>query len=119
MADRLSDRRLGGAVKWCGESRAKSGTRLDWTAQNRLIEAMALHQLGKTDDANTAFQEALESFEAAFPDDPTKLTSRTGWIDYVDCLILRREAEQQFGVPKQADDVPSETDRPPSVEGGD
>jgi tetratricopeptide (TPR) repeat protein len=96
-AYRISD--FTGALKWCEKSRRLS-EREDYRAQNLFVEAMALHQLGRPQDARLSFDEAVNATRRAFPDFyygvPRQEAFGEGlpdWIDYVDCELRRREAE--------------------------
>ena len=71
----------------------------------RLIEAMSLQQLGKTDEANSLLKRARNEIEAKFAKPLGVGDSDSGvWFDWVIARILLREADASFGTtPETAD----------------
>ena len=59
---------------------------------------MALYQIGKADEAQAAYGEAMKLSRKAFPNAANGLKSiGFSWIDWIDIDLLRREAE---GLPR-------------------
>jgi serine/threonine protein kinase/tetratricopeptide (TPR) repeat protein len=86
------------ALKWCAESRGLTD-RHDYTAQNLVIEAMSLHQLGKTSDAKATFDQAVAASQRAFPQPDAVLNQRgMFWLDWAMFELLRREAATLLGL---------------------
>jgi serine/threonine protein kinase/Tfp pilus assembly protein PilF len=100
-----------GALNWCAQSR-KSNGRNDRVAQNLFVEAMATHRLKKPSEAKMTFDQAVRAMQRAFPDAEMSAYQSAGlmpeWIDYLDCVILRREAEALLEI-ANGDDATSET----------
>jgi serine/threonine protein kinase/cytochrome c-type biogenesis protein CcmH/NrfG len=104
-----------GALKWCAESRALRTGREDKQAQNLFVEAMATHQLGETSKAHATLDEAMRAMQRAFPNAQSSAHPTGGmmpeWIDYLDCVLLRSEAEALLKVTVENDATP-ETNTP-------
>jgi tetratricopeptide (TPR) repeat protein len=82
-----------GALKWCAESRGLTKV-VEYVAQNRLVEAMALRQLGKVEEAEAAYDDAMNSRQKAFPGATIGIMpGGPDWIDLVIVELLRREAD--------------------------
>jgi tetratricopeptide (TPR) repeat protein len=80
------------ALKWCAESRDLT-KKDEYHAQNLLVEAMALRQLGKVDDAEAAYDDATNFLQKAFPGETIGIVGGDrDWIDWVVVELLRREA---------------------------
>ena len=88
------------ALKWSRQSRKHTQLMRDsptstayfyYDAENLVVEAMALHQLGRTDEAQQAYREASKCASAAFPFAPNHLGSN--WIDWVMYETLRHKRQ--------------------------
>ncbi len=55
-----------GALNWCRKSRELTD-RKHWAAQNLMVEAMALYQLGNTQEARAAYDTAVGNMHELFP----------------------------------------------------
>jgi hypothetical protein len=81
------------ALEWCVKSRECTG-RPHWHAQNLIVEAMALHQLKKADEAKAVFQKALTLGGRAFPNATGDGGGYgTRWQAWIGFELHRREAE--------------------------
>jgi tetratricopeptide (TPR) repeat protein len=79
-------------------------------AQSLLIEAMALKQIGKTDEANAAYDDAVQRIKHAFPDPDSALVGvGRDWLNWVYCELLSREAQALLQIPKSSTDEPTTT----------
>ncbi|HEX5104655.1 MAG TPA: tetratricopeptide repeat protein, partial [Pirellulaceae bacterium] len=82
------------AIKWCNQSRGDGQgltQSINVPMQDMLIEAMALHHLGKTADAQQRFDQAEALIQEQFPGPSTSIGK--AWFDWLVYQILRREAE--------------------------
>jgi tetratricopeptide (TPR) repeat protein len=94
-----------GALKWCAESCELISPYDDdgprHKAQNLLVEGMALQQSGKPSQANTAFDDAVLRMQQSAvlrdqrsdSDADGGVTVQRGWLTWVYCELLRREAQ--------------------------
>jgi serine/threonine protein kinase len=84
------------ALTWCAQSRQEldqDDSQLYYRAQNPLVEAMALHRLGRASEATAAYDEAIKTIRRAFP----MAYSSTDiddwrWPEWVAFEVLHREA---------------------------
>jgi tetratricopeptide (TPR) repeat protein len=86
------------ALEWCGKSRdtilSNDMHFRDYHAQNLLIEAMALHQFGKTREARAAYDEAVKLTREEFPNADIGIQGvGPKWLDWAFIELLRREAK--------------------------
>jgi hypothetical protein len=83
------------ALKWCAESRQQldqDESHLHYRAQNLLVEAMALHELGKASDATATYDEAMKAIHSAFPHYSDTDLDDSRWLDWIAFELVRREA---------------------------
>jgi tetratricopeptide (TPR) repeat protein len=85
----------GGALKWSAKSRDLASLP-SHRAENLLVEAMALHQLERTSEARSAYDEAVQIAEDYFPGAPRRL--RPEWVDWIMLDQLQSEATQLLGL---------------------
>jgi tetratricopeptide (TPR) repeat protein len=60
-------------------------------SQNQLIEAMALRQLGKADEAKATYGQAVELMRRGFPNAPASFGFGLDWNEWLYFELLRRE----------------------------
>jgi serine/threonine protein kinase/tetratricopeptide (TPR) repeat protein len=78
-----------GTLEWCGRSREIQFAPND--VLNSLFEAMAHHQLGHADEAREAMDRATKILDDHLPQ--LKGNWGSDWGDWLNCTIVRREAE--------------------------
>jgi tetratricopeptide (TPR) repeat protein len=114
-----------GALQWCAESRElippyhihdQLPPNDASYALNFIVEAMALHQLGRTDEAKTAYDAAIKKMQKVYP---LVETGHVGlgkdWRTWEYLELLRREAAALLQIPT-TNDPQSISESTPSVE---
>jgi serine/threonine protein kinase/tetratricopeptide (TPR) repeat protein len=87
-----------GALEWCGESRKLIPPNGEEAQRqiigNLFVEAMAYQQIGKTNEAKAAYDEAVQRMKKSFADAGRPFVGvGEHWLEWVLCELLRREAE--------------------------
>jgi tetratricopeptide (TPR) repeat protein len=86
-------------------------------AQSLLIEAMALEQIGRTNEANVAYDDAVQRMTNAFPDAGSAFVGvGRDWFNWVYCELLRREAHALLQISKSNTDEPKTTVQQPTTD---
>jgi serine/threonine protein kinase/Flp pilus assembly protein TadD len=86
------------ALEWSEKSRRLTPQaerhHRDYNAMNLLVEAMALHQLGRTREAQAAYDQSVALAHEEFPNYELGIQSAAEkWLDWIAIDVLRREAE--------------------------
>jgi serine/threonine protein kinase/tetratricopeptide (TPR) repeat protein len=92
------------AIKWCRlgreENRRTQATQL-LDAHDLMIEAMALHQLGKGGEARNAYEQAVQFAGTIYLFAPHSLGG--SWVDWLSYELNRREAAELLGIVDNSD----------------
>jgi serine/threonine protein kinase/tetratricopeptide (TPR) repeat protein len=111
-----------GAVKWCAESRelnpAYRNEASYFHAIDLVIEAMALHHLGKPSEAKTAYDDAVQFVTKALEKESVAIGAvgvGESWILWIRFELLRREAAQLLQIPT-ANEAPTNPELPQTIE---
>jgi tetratricopeptide (TPR) repeat protein len=100
------------ALAQCRDSRRVNrefNQTLLYNAQNLFVEALVLHRQGESAEAVRAYRAAARSASGSAPYAPHELGA--GWLDWIGCEILRREAAALLPIEQDQSDWPYSMDR--------